>query len=243
MSTSSIARARGSLGILCGISSVVGGVSDPDQLYARREELPYALEAAALWKERLSDRPADFEAAWKLARASYWLGSHVAPAARRDQYEGGVEAAKHAVALDPHRPEGHFWMAANMGALAESLGPGSGLKHRGAIKRELQAVLRIDPAFQRGSADRALGRGSLKVPRLFGGSKAKSVEHLERSLAFDPDSAASHYFLAETFLYMNRREEARRELERVLEAALDPEWGPETREFQQKAKRLLDGWQ
>ena len=40
------------------------------------------------------------------------------------------------------------------------------------------------------------------MPRLFGGSKDKSVEHLQRSLTYDPTSAASRYFLAETYLEM-----------------------------------------
>jgi tetratricopeptide (TPR) repeat protein len=102
--------------------------------------------------------------------------------------------------------------------------------------------LRIDAGFQCGSADRALGRWYLKVPGWLGGSQKKSVEHLERSLAYDPGSAASHFFLAETFLQMDRREEAKRELQRVLAAPLDAEWAPETREFQKRARQLLDAW-
>ena len=47
---------------------------DPDRLYADRENLTSALEAAAIWEARLSKDKADFEAAWKLARACYWLG-------------------------------------------------------------------------------------------------------------------------------------------------------------------------
>ncbi len=60
-----------------------------------------------------------------------------------------------------------------MGALAESFGLRQGLKYRGAIKDELLTVLRLDPAFQEGSADRALGRWYYKVPGLFGGSEAE----------------------------------------------------------------------
>jgi len=73
-----------------------------------------------------------------------------------------------------------------------------------------------------------------------GGSKNKSVEHLQRSLDYDPGSAASHLFLAETFLKMNRREEAYEELQRVLDAPLHPEWVPEVLEFQEKARVLLE---
>lgn len=43
-------------------------------------------------------------------------------------------------------PEGHFWLAANMGTLAESFGLRAGLRYRGAVKRELEMVLSIDPS-------------------------------------------------------------------------------------------------
>ncbi len=130
---SSIELAPCLLAILSGpSSSLAPDTKDPDHLYARRDHLPNALEAAELWSERLTAGTGDFEAAWKLARASYWLGSHLPVGARRDRYERGVDAARLAVALEAHRPEGHFWMAANMGALAESYGLGAGLKYRGA---------------------------------------------------------------------------------------------------------------
>jgi hypothetical protein len=130
-------------------------------------------------------------------------------------------------------------MAANMGALAESFGLRQGLRYRGAIKDALETVLRLDPAFQRGSADRALGRWYMKVPGLFGGSDEKSIEHLRRSLTYHPQSTASHYFLAETFLEMNRRAEARAALQQVLDDPVDPEWAPEDEEFKTKARTLL----
>jgi len=220
-------------------SVVSQATRNPDELYANREHLPSALEAADVWENRLAEDPNDFDSAWKLARACYWLGGHVAANERRDQYERGIGAGRRAVASAPDRPEGHFWMAADMGALAEAAGLLAGLKYRGAVKRELETVLAMDPGYQQGSADRALGRWYLKVPALFGGSKTKSVEHLQRSLAYDPGSAASHYFLAETYLEMGRRDDARKELQKVLDAPSPPDWVPEVREFQGKAAGLL----
>ena len=108
------------------------------------------------------------------------------------------------------------------------------------VKKALETVLMIDPDFQQGSADRALGRWYQKVPGLFGGSNDKSVEHLKRSLTHDPASTASHFFLAETYLEMNRRDQARQEAQKVLELPVNPNWAPEDREFKQKATALLD---
>ncbi|MCA1652051.1 MAG: TRAP transporter TatT component family protein, partial [Acidobacteria bacterium] len=132
-----------------------------------------------------------------------------------------------------------FWIAANMGALAESFGLRQGLKYRADIKNELLTVLRLDPAFQQGSADRALGRWYYKVPGLFGGSKKKSEQHLRASLEYGPHSTASRFFLAETLLELNRAQEARAELQKVLEAPIDLDWGPEDRVFKARARRLM----
>ena len=212
---------------------------DADQLYADREALPSAERAALLWEERLARDGRDFEAAWKLSRARYWLGGHVAEDEQREQYEQGVAVARRANVMEPDRPEGHFWMAANMGALAESFGLRAGLRYRSPIREQLEIVLRLDPGFQQGSADRALGRWYFKVPRLFGGNNGRAVEHLERSLDYNPDSTASLFFLAEALVDMGREDEALARLEEVRTAPLDPEWTPEDREFKAKAQELL----
>jgi len=211
-----------------------------DQLYADRANLSSARHAVQIWRTELAGGGAGaFDAAWKLARADYWLGGHAPEAERRKWFEEGIEAGRKAVALQPNRPAGHFWMAANMGALAESFGLRQGIKYRKPIKESLETVLRLSPSFQQGSADRALGRWYFKVPRLFGGSHALAEQHLRESLKYNPDSTASHFFLADVFLDAGRKSDARAELQKVLDAPFDPEWTPEDREFKDKASQLL----
>jgi tetratricopeptide (TPR) repeat protein len=212
---------------------------DPDALYRDRSDPGRAQQAADIWAARLAANPRDFESAWKLARAQYWLGTQGPPDTRRDALQQGTDAGRRASMIEASRPDGFFWMAANMGALAESYGLRQGIKYRGAIKDALETVLRIDPAFQKGSADRALGRWYFKVPGLFGGSKKQSEEHLRKSLTYDPHSTASRYFLAETLFDLNRDAEARQELQKVIAAPLDPDWAAEDRDFKQKAQQLL----
>jgi hypothetical protein len=213
--------------------------ADPDALYRERANLPRAQEAAAIWDARLKTNPADFESAWKFARATYWLGEHDAPEARRPWLERGVAAGKTAATLQPRAPEGHFWMAANMGALAESFGLRQGLRYRGPIKDALELVLTLDPAFLDGSADRALGRWYFRVPGLFGGSKKKSEEHLRKSLTYNPASTISHFFLAETLFELDRDADGLAELQKVIDAPLSRDFEPEDREYKQKAADLL----
>jgi tetratricopeptide (TPR) repeat protein len=221
------------------VTTAAQDLDDPDRLYEQREDPAKSLAAAAIWERRLAARADDFESAWKLARACYWLGGHVAPADRRKQFDRGIEAARGAVSIHPQQPEGHFWLAANMGGMAEAAGIRGGLKYRGDIKRELETVLALDASFQKGSADRALGRWYFKVPKLFGGNRQKSLEHLRRALAYDPNDAASLSFLADTLLDLDRREEARQTLEKLVTVPIDPEWAPESREFQRQAAATL----
>jgi len=126
-----------------------------------------------------------------------------------------------------------------MGALAESYGVRQGLKYRKAIKEELETVLRLDPAFMDGSADRALGRWYYKVPRVFGGDRTLSEAHLRTSLSYDPDSTVSHSFLGELLEDEGRKDEARAEFQKVIDAPLSRAWTPEDREFKEKAARAL----
>jgi hypothetical protein len=212
---------------------------DPDALYRERGTPGRAQAAAEIWAQRLTTDPNDVESAWKLARAMYWIGTHGPEPGRRAALERGIDAAKRAAMLAPTRPEGHFWIAANMGALAESFGLRQGLRYRGPIKEELETVLRIDPGFQQGSADRALGRWYHKVPRLFGGSRDKAEEHLRRSLTYNPNSTVSHFFLSEVLRDDGREAEANEELKKVLAAPADPEWEPEDRVYKERARQLL----
>jgi len=225
--------------LLSAASGVAHAQADPDALYGQRADLTRARQAAEIWQARIAADPRDFESHWKLSRAMYWLGGHDEQNARRAALERGVAAGKQAALLQPNRPEGHFWSAANMGVLAESFGLRQGLRYRGAIKESLETVLELDPAYQDGSADRALGRWYFKVPGLFGGSKKKSEEHLRKSLTYFADSTISRFFLAETLFEMDRYTEAIAELQKVIAAPSHPDWGPEDQEYKEKAALRL----
>ncbi len=213
---------------------------DPDALYKDRENLSSAKKATEIWAARLTANPKDFDSAFKLAQARYWLGTNGVPEPeRKAALEAGIAAARSAIAMNASRPEGHFWLAANMGALAESFGMRQGIKYRGQIKDALLTTLKLDPGFLQGSADRALGRWYYKVPGLFGGSNRQSEAHLRKSLTYSPNSVISRLFLAETLHDMGRQDDARKECQAAIDAPFDPEWTPEDRRFKDTARRLL----
>jgi tetratricopeptide (TPR) repeat protein len=214
---------------------------DPDALYRERESLEHAMRAVEIWAARLRANPRDFESAWKLARGRYWLGTNgLAQGARKAALEQGIEAGRAASQIEPNRPEGYFWLAANMGALAESFGLRQGIRYRGAIREALEKSLALDPAFLQGSADRALGRWYFKVPGMFGGDDHKSEQHLRKALAYNENSVITRLFLAETLADLGKKDEARAQLRAALAAPPDPDWAPEDKRFKQQAEALLN---
>jgi tetratricopeptide (TPR) repeat protein len=228
-----------SLIVLLLVAPLFAADPDPEVLYKGRADLASARQAADLWEARLKANPRDFESAWKVARATYWIGQHEEKEAGRKALERGIAAGKQAAAISPDRPEGHFWMAASMGALAESYGVRQGIKYRGAIKDALERVLQLEPAFQQGSAYSALGRWYHMVPGLFGGSEAKSEEYLRKALTYGPDSILTHFYLAETLFERSKDADAIEELKKTVAATRNPDFDPEDREFQAKAAAEL----
>jgi len=213
--------------------------SDPDALYRQRTDLARAREAIGIWETRLKANPRDYESAWKIARATYWIGPHEEKEAGRRTLERGVAAGKQATVIAPDRAEGYFWTAANMGALAESYGLRQGLKYRGAIKDALEGVVKIDRSFQRGSAYSALGRWYHMVPGLFGGSEARSEEYLRKALSYNADSVLAHYYLAQTLFERDKASDGVNELKKAIAATSDPDFEPEEREMKAKAEAEL----
>ena len=209
---------------------------DADDLYRRREDPSSAKRAAEMWS---ANAGTDFEAAWKLARADYWIGGHAPEGERRAALERGVAAGETAARLRPDQPEGHYWLAADMGALAESFGLSQGLKYRSRIKAALERVAAIDAAWEQASAVTALGRWYYLVPRLFGGSRAKADEHFRRALDQYPHSVTALLFLAESLIAQKRMDDARVLLQRIIDAPLLAEWAPEERDFKRQAAERL----
>jgi tetratricopeptide (TPR) repeat protein len=218
--------------------------SDPDVLYRDRERAASAAAAEGIWAARVAASAADFESAWKLARTRYWLGTNGPGTSdeKKRTLERGIEAARVAMTARPGAAAGHFWMAANMGALADAHGLRQGIKYRGPIKTAIEAALKAQPSYLHGSPDRALGRWYYKVPGLFGGDLKKAEAHLRAALTYKPDSVISLLFLAETLIELDRKAEARATLQAALDAPPDPDWLPEDTRFKAQARQLLARW-
>src|SRR5688500_4290795 len=112
-------------------------IAEAEPLYEAREDLTRARVAvAALRQARIADY-GNYEAAWKLARAAFYVGDRTDNASERDDmFREGIESGKAAIALQPDKPEGHFWLGANHGGSAAH-STLANLSSSQAIKREV----------------------------------------------------------------------------------------------------------
>jgi tetratricopeptide (TPR) repeat protein len=221
--------------------SVSALVQQGDILYAERADLAKAKEAQARYEAALADKEDDYGASWRMARVLYWIGDHTAEkAAKRRLFQQGIDHAKRAIEVDPDKADGHFWLGVCYGVYGEARGVLKSLFLVKPIKEEMRRVLEIDPSYDRGGADRVLGRVYHEVPRIAGGSEKKSLEHLLKAVEYGPRVGLNLLYLADTYISLGRIDEARRTLETILTMEALPDLLPETAEEQAQARERLE---
>jgi hypothetical protein len=143
------------------------------------------------------------------------------------------------VTLQPEKPDGHYWLGVNNGKYGETKGVMKSLSLVKPIKNSMFKIIEVDRGYEDGGADRVLGRVFFKVPGIAGGSKDKSLEHLEKSKELGPEDPLTRVYLAETYLAKDRVDDARAELDYVLNMQDDPRWVAGITEAKADAQELL----
>src|SRR4030095_5675906 len=154
-----------------------------DELYAARDTADNLKQLLTLTEQWTSRDPSDYEAWWRLARARYYGGDREKDQTKKAKiFQSGVEAAKKAIALDDKRVDGHFWYAASEGEYANLKGVLQSLGSVKTIRKEFEAALAINPAYESGAIFSALGQIDLNLPRLLGGNERRGIEWLEEGI-------------------------------------------------------------
>lgn len=214
-----------------------------DNLYEQRTDLSKAQKGVQILHDVIAQDPNSFDAWWRLARLNNFVGRQQDD--RNDDknairsFEAGVDAGRHAVSLQPNRVEGHFWLGANYGLLAEEQGWMKGLRLIDTIRAEMQTVVRLDPNYEEAAGERTLARLYYRAPFFKGGDKQRSIELLEDCLRRFPTDSFSLLYLGDDYLAVGRRGEARRLYQQVLSLAPDPAHEPELAENQNEARQRL----
>ncbi|MGH9327391.1 MAG: tetratricopeptide repeat protein [Terriglobia bacterium] len=210
-----------------------------DDYYQGRRNLENVRKALGILQEDVVRHPSDYEAWWRISEYDCYLARHLADRRGKSIFEDGVAAGKKAEALEPRRPEGHFWTGANEGLVAEDSNLLAALRMVASIRNEMQTVMKLAPGYQQYGAERILGRLYFRLPFFAGGNKQLSIRLLKSCLKRYPNNSLTLLYLADSYRAVGRREEARGLLERMLKLCPDPIYGPEQADNQVVAREEL----
>jgi len=215
-------------------------VAEAEPLYEGREDMTKARTAVTTLRQAHAADYGNYEAAWKLSRAAFYVGDRTDNDAERDDmFRQGIDAGKAAVQLQPEKPDGHFWLGANYGGTAAH-STLSNLSSFQDIRSEMEKVLKLDESYQGYSAYLGLGRLYLQAPKVLGGDANKAVEYLEKGIKHNPNNTLMRYHLAEAYEATNRNADAKKQIEALLSATPDPKYMAEHKQAVENAKKLLE---
>lgn len=211
-----------------------------DDLFKLREDTDKLRQAIGFLKRARSADEKNYEAAWKLAQYSYFLGKTTKDDKEAEKvFAAGTSAGRVATNIAPDRPEGWFWLGAAHGGEAERFPLTKGLGNLDKIREAMGKVIEIDPKYQGATAFDALATIELKTAS-FGGKPEKAVVYLEKGLAINPDNFLSRLNLAEAFLALDRNAEAKEQLNYIFKIKPAPELMPEYKDIEAKARKMLE---
>lgn len=193
------------MAFLCLAGALLAVEGDPATEAARRASK--ALESCRLHWEADAASP---EAGWRLARACFDAAEFANDRAERARLaEEGIQVARAVLALCTTNAPAHYYLALNLGRLAET-------KSLGALSlvRQMEAHLltarRLNPDFDFAGPDRTLGLLYRDAPGwpLSLGSRKKARRHLDAAVARAPGYFENRLNRLETRIRWHQRQEA-----------------------------------
>lgn len=213
-------------------------IARADESFANRQDLKNVREGIDLLKRAKQAERRNYEAAWKLSRLYFYLGKYSREDKESEQaLQNGIEAAKVATRIETEKPEGYFWLGANLGAKVKR-NPITGLGSLKDIREAMEKVISLNPAFEGGDAYDVLAQIELQTDT-FGGSAQKAIEYLEKAQSLEKNNTFLYLHLGEAYLTVDRNAEGKKQLEIVVN--MNPPAGHEFehQEAVEEAKKVL----
>lgn len=208
------------LGVIFSIASAQNSDSSIDvanELYETRHLVPENLEKSRdILQGVLDSEPENVRALYELSKVYYQLGDE---AGKKDEklklYNAGKEYSKKAKKLDDNSADAHFWYVVNLGRIGQTKGVLHSLGSVPEIKKEIDKILDIDSTHT-GALD-VKAMLYYELPGLLGGNLNKSMEALNKAIAFDSNYALLYVDMGKVYIKKKDYEKARWYLNKVLE--------------------------
>ena len=205
-------------------------------------EVPGNLDRAIeLLSSLEGSHPGAAEIPGRIAYAYYYKGHFASAKADKDRlFSAGREAGQRAIDRERRSIWGNYWFAANSGMLGMVRGVRASIKGVAPMRQALEIALEVDELYYHGGPHRSSGRLFHKAPGwpISIGDKKKARHHLERAVEIAPSFFHNRLFLAELYLALHAKREAREQLDWLIAAAVDPVHAMEEGAYQRQALEL-----
>lgn len=214
-------------------------IKQADDFYRQREDLAKLRQGIAFLHRARNADAQNYEANWKLAKSDYYLGDKTTDDKESDKaFKEGIDAGRIASRLAPDKPDGYFWTGANLGGRAKRNPLTKGITSIDDIRAAMNKTIEIEPAYQGGSAYDVLAQ--IELTPLTGGQTEKAVEYLEKAVELEKENSFVRLHLAQAYLAVDRKADAKKQLEYLLNMKPNPDYLPEYAESSKDAKKLLE---
>jgi tetratricopeptide (TPR) repeat protein len=183
----------------------------------------------------------DPAAAWQFARACFEFNDFVTNNAGRAELAGqGIAACRQLLARESNSAPGHYYLAIELGLLADTKRNLAAIKMVREMEREFKTAGNLDEHFDYAGPARCLGLLHRDAPGwpMSIGSRHKAREWLEQAAKLAPDYPENRLNLVESYWQWKDHEAARAELK-----TLDALWPRAQTNFTGEAwERSWDDW-
>jgi tetratricopeptide (TPR) repeat protein len=229
--------------VLAALPSAARGqtpVESARALVARYHEDPTAIDRARDLLEAALARDRRVETMVMLSYVHFLVGDVRATTteAKLAAYDRGRELGRRAVELAPRDPEAHVWYGINTGRWGLTKGVMRSLFLLPTVREQVEATLALDPRNVRALA--LSGNVYLEVPGLFGGDKDKAEQQFRKALEINPRFTVARVDLARVLIARGRHDEARRELQQVIDEQAPSSIADWTVKDRPRARQLLE---
>ncbi len=208
-------------------------------LFAGREDVKNLRKAVETLENVRDPDNRNFEVEWKFSKYNYFLSKQTESEEEAEKLlKEGVAAGIIASRIEPGKPDGHFWYGANLGEQAKRSPLTVGLKSIDDIRETMNKVIELDPSYQGASAFDALAQIELSSSLV--GKPEKAVEYLEKALEYEKDNTYVRLHLAEAYLAVGKKPEAKKQLDYLLQMKPAPGYEVEYKETTEEAKKILE---
>ncbi len=207
--------------------------------WAKRDQAGQTEQAIRLWEEAVKADPKNSSHWIRLTKAMDRAERHSSSIQEKRLWADKARAAaEEAIKLSPNSSDANTVYGEALGQWAQAR---KGVRSLGAVKKAvvaLEKAVEINP--RNAYAHMLLAEFYRQSPGVVSvGDKKKGMGHARLAVQFGPEYAINHLVLARAYLELGKKDDATRELHKILTLAPPKDTVPETRADQETAKKML----